>query len=51
MNKSNTEYLGRGIHNDKFLKSLINGNLKQMLVTVNDDDDLDTDDQGQVTLF
>lgn len=41
MNKSNTEYLGRGIHNDKFLKSLINGNLKRMLVTVNADDDLD----------
>lgn len=37
----NSTYLGRGIHNKKFKESLLNGNLKQMLVIINDDNNLD----------
>lgn len=39
MNK--TEYLGRGIHNQKFLDSLKTGNLSKMLAVINADKDLD----------
>jgi len=39
--KKDVAYLGRGIHNDKFKKSLTNGNLKQMLLVINKDQDLD----------
>lgn len=35
------EYLGRGIHNEKFIKSLKLGKLKEMLTIVNNDVDLD----------
>lgn len=34
-------YLGRGIHNKKFIESLTNGNLKRMLIVINSDNDLD----------
>ncbi len=37
----NEKFLGRGIHNVKFLESLKNGNLSQMLLVINDDKDLD----------
>jgi len=37
----NFEYLGRGIHNVKFADSLMNGNLRQMLMVINKDNDLD----------
>lgn len=37
----NSEYLGRGIHNKKFLESLKNGTLRQMLIVINYDNDLD----------
>ena len=37
----NGEYLGRGIHDMKFAKSLMNGDLKQMLIVINKDKDLD----------
>jgi len=37
----NVEYLGRGIHNVKFAESLMNGNLRQMLIVINKDNDLD----------
>lgn len=37
----NSTFLGRGIHKPNFLKSLINGNLKQMLNVINSDIDLD----------
>jgi hypothetical protein len=39
--KKYNDYLGRGIHNEKFKKSLTNGNLKQMLIVINNDIDLD----------
>lgn len=39
--KKYVAYLGRGIHNDKFKESLTNGNLKQMLIVINNDNDLD----------
>lgn len=39
MDKS--EYLGRGIHNQKFLDSLKTGNLSKMLTMINADKDLD----------
>lgn len=39
--KKNASYLGRGIHNAKFKKSLLNGNLKQMLAIIKDDNNLD----------
>jgi len=35
------KYLGRGIHKEKFVESLKNGNLKRMLTFINNDDDLD----------
>jgi len=35
------EYLGRGIHHKGFLESLKNGNLKQMLIVINNDNDFD----------
>lgn len=35
------EYLGRGIHNVKFAESLMNGNLRQMLIVINKDNNLD----------
>lgn len=35
------KYLGRGIHNKKFLESLEIGNLRQMLDVINSDHDLD----------
>jgi hypothetical protein len=34
-------YLGRGIHNKKFFASLMKGKLKQMLIVINNDKDLD----------
>ena len=34
-------YLGRGIHNKKFAESLIKGKLKQMLIAISNDNDLD----------
>ena len=34
-------YVGRGIHNEKFVESLKNGNLRQMLQVINNDNDLD----------
>ena len=34
-------YLGRGIHNKKFVASLMNGKLKQMLIAISQDPDLD----------
>lgn len=37
----NNSYLGRGIHNLKFLESLRTGNLTQMLTVINNDKDLD----------
>lgn len=37
----NEKYLGRGIHNKKFLASLQSGNLKQLLSVINKDNDLD----------
>ena len=37
----NGEYLGRGIHNEKFVESLKNGNLSKMLKVINNDSDLD----------
>lgn len=37
----NIEYLGRGIHKEKFLKSLKDGNLKLMLNVIYNDNDLD----------
>ena len=37
----NDKYLGRGIHNIKFAQSLMNGNLRQMLLLINKDNDLD----------
>lgn len=37
----NAKYLGRGIHNVKFAKSLMNGHLRQMLLVINKDNDLD----------
>ena len=36
----NSKYLGRGIHNKKFVESLKNGNLRQMLRVINNDSDL-----------
>lgn len=39
MNKE--EYLGRGIHNEKFLRALTSGKLRLMLDTINDDIELD----------
>jgi len=41
MKKNGSKYLGRSIHKDKFVKSLVNGNLKQMLIAINNDNDLD----------
>ncbi len=41
MKENGSKYLGRGIHKDKFVKSLVNGNLKQMLIAINNDNDLD----------
>jgi len=38
---NNTHYPGRGIHNQKFLKSLQTGNLSKMLAVINADKDLD----------
>jgi hypothetical protein len=35
------KYLGRGIHKEKFVESLKNGNLKQMLQVINNDVELD----------
>ncbi|MEA3317575.1 MAG: hypothetical protein U9R54_06420 [Bacteroidota bacterium] len=37
----NIKYLGRGIHKEKFLKSLKDGNLRLMLNVINKDNDLD----------
>ncbi len=37
----NIEYLGRGIYNLKFAESLMKGNLRQMLILINKDNDLD----------
>ena len=37
----NKTYLGRGIHNKKFLDSLKNGHLKEMLFVVANDENLD----------
>lgn len=37
----NSKYLGRGIHNEKFIESLKNGSLRQMLLVINNDSDLD----------
>jgi len=37
----NVEYLGRGIHNKKFAESLMNGKLRQMLIAISNDKDLD----------
>lgn len=34
-------YLGRGIHNKKFAESLMNGKLRQMLIAISNDKDLD----------
>ena len=36
-----SEYLGRGIHNKKFVESLKNGNLRQMFKILNTENDLD----------
>jgi hypothetical protein len=36
----NGNYLGRGIHKEKFVESLKNGNLRQMLRVINNDSDL-----------
>ena len=41
MKTKDNKYLGRGIHKEKFVESLINGNLKRMLTVINNDDDLD----------
>jgi len=41
MKEKDYKYLGRGIHKEKFVKSLVNGNLKQMLIAINNDNDLD----------
>lgn len=38
---NNTQYPGRGIHNQKFLDSLKTGNLSKMLTVINADKDLD----------
>ena len=38
---NNVKYLGRGIHNEKFLESLKIGNLKRMLQIINNDNRLD----------
>jgi hypothetical protein len=37
----NVTYLGRGIHDKKFAESLMNGKLRQMLIVINNDKDLD----------
>ncbi len=36
-----SKYLGRGIHNLKFVESLMHGNLKEMLLVINNDNALD----------
>lgn len=38
---NNLDYISRGIHNTRFLTSLISGNLKEMLKVVNQDPELD----------
>jgi hypothetical protein len=38
---TNYKFLGRGIHNKAFIESLNNGNLKKMLMEINQDNELD----------